>query len=66
MAVFIGFLGAGGIAALVFGLWGYWKGKKLDDAKQYRSVVEETAIGQVMSLELSELSKKPGSNEDYF
>jgi hypothetical protein len=65
VAVFIGFLGAGGVAALVFGLWGFWRGKQLDNARQYRTMAEDTAIGHVVSLELSELSKKPGS-EDYF
>jgi hypothetical protein len=64
--VFIAILCLGAIAALVFGIWGYWRGKQIEAARQYRFVEEETNIGKMVNLEMSELTNVKKDNEDYF
>jgi hypothetical protein len=65
VAVFIGILGAGVLAGAVFAMWGAWRGRQLQSLKVYRHVEEETQLGKMVTLELSELSKK-GGNDEYF
>ncbi len=65
MAVFIALLGTGVLLAVMFALWGAWRGRQLRDAEMYNHVEEETVMGKMVSLEMGELTRKRG-NDDYF